>query len=433
MSPYDWALAQMRVPEAHAITRGDASVIVAVSDLGYRFHPDHDGHLWVNPHPTRGDIHGWDFADDDASLEYSGPDEESSEYLRGHHSFVVGEVAAVAPECRIMVCRVGYGPKQAESWWRAVDYAVAHGARVLVEPHGYIHGQAQTGIPWFYQGTDFAYPHDNPQSRSAYENAYRAGCLIIKPVCDNRGRRVAAAIPALDAVMAVGSSNRQGGAANIATDADYVEVSAPSGSRNLGPAEEILGTGGDGNYILMNGGCMSAGFAAGVAALAFSRYPGLSAEQVRQILRNTAQGIGWDPRLGHGVLDAFRAVSLTPSELCQRPVVLRESCSIVEDGGSAKLLLRLRNEGAYDASRVLVVAYDGDPLSPADATATQEAPKILLTRQLGHVIAGVSGFEEKQVELPLDSWDRTRRLFVQLSVLDLGSTADAHTIELTPR
>ena len=47
--PYDWALDQMRVGEAHAVTQGSPDVIVAVIDLGYRFHPDHEGHLWVNP------------------------------------------------------------------------------------------------------------------------------------------------------------------------------------------------------------------------------------------------------------------------------------------------------------------------------------------------------------------------------------------------
>ncbi len=143
-----------------------------------------------------------------------------AEYLRGHHSFVVGEVAAFAPLCPIMVLPVGYAAGQADSWWRAVDYAVEHGARVIVEPHGYIHGQSQTGTPWFYQGTDFAYPHDNPRLRQAYEDAYRAGCLVIKGVCDNRGRRVASHIPALDAVISVGSSGRQGGPANIAPSSD---------------------------------------------------------------------------------------------------------------------------------------------------------------------------------------------------------------------
>lgn len=64
---YDWARAQLRVPDAHIVTRGSREVVVAVIDLGYRHHPALDGHLWANRCPTRGDVHGWDFVDDDAS------------------------------------------------------------------------------------------------------------------------------------------------------------------------------------------------------------------------------------------------------------------------------------------------------------------------------------------------------------------------------
>ena len=105
--PYDWPLEQLRVAQAHQLHRGAKEVVVAVIDLGYRHHPLLDGHLWENPNPARGDRHGWDFADDDASLEYAGPDADSA-YYRNHHVFVAGEVAAVAPGCLVMPLRVGY-------------------------------------------------------------------------------------------------------------------------------------------------------------------------------------------------------------------------------------------------------------------------------------------------------------------------------------
>ena len=177
--PYDWALAQMRVPAAHTVTRGSKDVVIAVIDLGYGFHPDHAGHLWANPYPTRGDVHGWDFADDDDSLEFGGLGADS-EYSRSHHAFVVGEVAAVAPERWIMVLRVGYEPQHKGSWERAVRYAVEHGARVLVIPHGYLTLNPETGQPLFYQGTDFTSPGDNVGLLAAFDDAYRAGCLIFR-------------------------------------------------------------------------------------------------------------------------------------------------------------------------------------------------------------------------------------------------------------
>ena len=93
-APYDWALEQMRVPEAHAVTRGSQDVIVA----GYLTLPtttirDHAGHLWVNPRPLRGDVHGWDFDQEDATLEYEGPPYDATKhYFRDHGSFLVGEI-----------------------------------------------------------------------------------------------------------------------------------------------------------------------------------------------------------------------------------------------------------------------------------------------------------------------------------------------------
>jgi len=93
VKPYDWALKQLRIPQAHRTTKGSRDTVVAVIDLGYRFHPDHRGHLWVNPDRKSPARHGWDCHDDDATLEdnYYHPPTECS---MGHHTFLVGEVAA---------------------------------------------------------------------------------------------------------------------------------------------------------------------------------------------------------------------------------------------------------------------------------------------------------------------------------------------------
>ena len=90
VKPYDWALAQLRVEAAHKTTRGSKDVVVAVVDLGYAHHPDMDGHLWQNPNPTRGDVHGWDCADDDTSLEYSGSYVPNHNYWHGHRCRLAG-------------------------------------------------------------------------------------------------------------------------------------------------------------------------------------------------------------------------------------------------------------------------------------------------------------------------------------------------------
>jgi len=437
VQPYDWALKQLRVAGAHGTTVGGEDIVVAVIDLGYRHHPDLEGHLWRNPAPTRGDVHGWDFVDDDATLEYRGPREESSDYYRGHHAFVVGEVAAVAPGCPVMVVRVGYG--EPDSWWQGIRYAVDHGARVLVIPHGYIAGEADRGVPLFYQGTDFSYPYDNPGIREAADYAFDQGCLIVKGTADNRGRRVATVMAGVDSVLAVGSSARRGGPADICCSADYVEVGAPGGERGSEDVRDrIWGCGGDRNYIPFTGGCMASGFGGGVAALAWSRFPQLPNHQLRQVLRNTARparGVtanadGWEPMLGYGILDATRAVSLREEALCRDVRLRPSSLRVVRRGGRYLAQARVRNRGAFDAEQATVVAYDGNPSRPADPRATQEAPgELLQTRQVGHTIARVRGLHEADVNVELSSRPGPA-LWFETFCLDRHDAGNVHRVRV---
>ena len=107
---------------------------------------------------------------------------------------------------------------------------------------------------------------------------------------------------------------------------------------------------------------MASAFAGGVAALAFSRYPGRSNDQVRQILRNTAQGNGCDSWLGHGIVDAFRAVTLDQAQIGPHLRIDGGASFVRQDGARVTAEVAVENAGALDIHRVLVVIFDGDPL-----------------------------------------------------------------------
>jgi serine protease len=67
----------------------------------------------------------------------------------------------------------------------------------------------------------------------------------------------------------------------------------------------------DGNLAILSGTSMAAPHAAGVAALIRSARPGVSAAEVRRILRESAEDLGapgWDPVYGYGLVNAERAV-----------------------------------------------------------------------------------------------------------------------------
>lgn len=407
--PYDWPLEQLYVPAVHREHRGAKNFVVAVIDLGYRHHPQMEGHLWINPQPTlkdaagREDIHGWDFADNDGSLEYSGPRADSPYYLN-HHVFVAGEVTAVAPECSIMILRVSYANH--DSWHQAVRYAASHGAKVLIMPHGYIRRAPGSDVPLFEQGTDFAYPEDNPQLCEALEDAYEAGCLIFSGTADNRGRRVAFFPVASEAVCAVGSANRRGEASNMAADADYVEFAAPAGQRGTkDPTETIWGLGGRNDYASFEGGCMACSFAGGVAALVWSRFPDLTNEQLRQVLRNTAQraeaaGDQPDTKLGYGLLNAEAATKLAPEQFTRDVRLASESVKLRSTDAGYEIQATLRNIGVWDAKQAMVVIYNGDPTMAKSPSATSDKPgPELQTRQLGHAIVPVRGLHQRQATI----------------------------------
>jgi subtilisin family serine protease len=70
-----------------------------------------------------------------------------------------------------------------------------------------------------------------------------------------------------------------------------------------------------GNLAIFSGTSMASPHAAGVAALVLSKNPTLSPDQVRTILRASAEDLGvpgWDPLFGYGRVNARRAVEGTP-------------------------------------------------------------------------------------------------------------------------
>ena len=320
-----------------------------------------------------------------------------------------------------MTLRAAFNRTNQGGWVRAIDYAVAHGARIIVLSHCYIAKNKESGESLFHQGTDFTYPTENPALIDAFDRAYDAGCLVFRGAGDNRGRRMVSPISAVDSSIPVGSTNRHGRAASIAPATAYTEFAAPCGEGTDDPRDTIWGTGGNGEYVSFHGGCMANGFGAGVAALLFSQYPQFSNEEIRQILRNTARGEGWDPWLGHGIVDAHAGVSLRPEQLCRRLEVRAEQCALRRDAGRPILDVAVENSGVVDIKRALAVVYTGDPLTPADPAATMEEPNILLRIQLGHAIVPVPGLERVRIPVEMDGDGLPDELWVQVSALDRGA------------
>jgi membrane-anchored mycosin MYCP len=117
-----------------------------------------------------------------------------------------------------------------------------------------------------------------------------------------------------DYVLTVGSVGPDGAPSEFSLAGPWVDVAAPGeGIVSLDPDGEGLvdALPSDGDEMPIAGTSYAAPVVSAIAALVRSRSPELTARQVMRRIEDTAQEppAGWDPVLGHGVVDAFAAVS----------------------------------------------------------------------------------------------------------------------------
>lgn len=408
-----WGLHLINAPEAWGITRGSRDVVVAIIEKGIDVsHPDLAGQF----------LPGWDLWDDDDSVnDTSKPRRHKDSTDHGTH--ISGIIAAradneigtagVAPECRILPVRVNtYHDGELA---RGIRFAVDNGALVInLSDVGYMYN-VKHGLPTIYSA--WTPPHSEDLLEACLY-AQQHNVLIINATGGNQAHNVAKYPALCPGVVNVASADKSGRMADFSDYGDLTEVAAPSGWRGydlasdpsrrilplaeedvmaatLGahPQEEygVLSTisGEHGGYVEWSGGCMAIGHVSGLAALVWSRHPGLTAEEVRMVMRNTAQqpagGSGWNPFMGHGLIDAFAAVSVdrVESELAIAAVEISELNREI-----GRVEVTLANRGFIDASDVAVMVFDG-PLDEGGGV------------QLGHaLVPKVVGREEAVCEVP---------------------------------
>lgn len=114
-----------------------------------------------------------------------------------------------------------------------------------------------------------------------------------------------------DLVLCVGSVGSDGTASAFSLAGPWVDVAAPGENLvSLHPGgERLIDT--IGREAPISGTNYAAPVVAGVAALVRARFPQLSAREVMRRIEDTARtpADGWNPLVGHGVVDALAAVS----------------------------------------------------------------------------------------------------------------------------
>lgn len=270
-----WARYTIRLPEAHAVTRGEG-IRVAVLDTGVdAAHPALQGRL----------LRGYDFVDMDTN-----PAEVGSHALNpayGHGTHVAGLVALAAPAAKIMPVRV-LDPNGVGNAWvlaEALEYA-ADPDRNLLTDDGADVVNLSLGRRRPSELLSRVIKRVTCASESLPCRAAGGRGVVVVAAAGNSGSdiREYPAADGEDGLLAVGASTPTDALADFSTFGSWVGVAAPG--------EAVLSSVPGGGYGSWSGTSMAAPLVAGEAALVRAAFPGLGAEEVERRVRDTAAEIG---------------------------------------------------------------------------------------------------------------------------------------------
>jgi subtilisin family serine protease len=269
--PAQYALAKLRLPEAHALSRG-SNVTVAVIDSGIDV---------THPELTDAIVESFD-----ALGAKEGPHVHGTGIAGAivSHARLMGS----APKARILAIRAfGAAANGAESTsfviLKSLDFAASHGAQIV--------------------NMSFAGPKDSLVERGI--EAAAAKGMILVAASGNAGPKSPPLYPAANPnVIAVSATDAHDRLFPASNRGGHIAVSAPGVDIFL-PAP-------DGKYQMTSGTSFSAAYISGLAALMMERNPQLAPAEVRAILIKTARDLGLpgrDDLFGAGEADAYRAVT----------------------------------------------------------------------------------------------------------------------------
>lgn len=361
-----WGLQKISAHLAWDITTGTSEIKIAVIDTGIDvFHPDLDNKI----------TDGYDYIEDD----------QTPQDLSGHGTHVSGiaaaetnndalgqAVAGVSWNAQIVPLRicsqnandVPFCHRLYEAIWDATNI---NGVRVInISLGAYTYSQTEQEV---------------------INAVFSRGVVVVAAAgnCGDPATHQANKCPQLNAiyypaayqhVIAVGATNQSDQRNSFSTSGNYIDVVAPG--------EQILstiaqGVSGGSYYKPMSGTSMATPFVSGLAALILSVNPGLSPEQVEQILKDEASDLGdsgRDDLYGWGRINAYRSVNNTPLvvPLVQAPasgsvVLVRPSFAWTSSPTAENYVVQISQDPNFNSSEITAVTSGTSYIPNSDLTA----------------------------------------------------------------
>jgi subtilisin family serine protease len=300
-------LRNIRAYQAWDVTKGDSSVLIGITDTGFRLsHEDLNGQWQRNyQDPPDGrdndndgyidNYRGWDLADDDNNP-------ASDSYQQPRHGVHSAGAASARPDngrgvagagfnCRFLPLKIYPStPGGSFAGFEAIVYAADHGCQVINMSWGGAGGRSQF-----------------EQDAITYAAVNRDAVVVAS--AGNTNAELDFYPASYEHVLSVGASSRTDVKSRYATYSRRLDLVAPG--------DDILTVWGDTDtdYIPATGSSFSAPLVAGAAGLVRARFPQFTAAQVRAQLRRTTDNIDALPgnaayigKLGTGRLNMLRAV-----------------------------------------------------------------------------------------------------------------------------
>ena len=297
-----WAALKIRLPAAHAVTRG-ANVRIAVLDTGVdAAHPALAGHL----------LPGRDFVDmDDDPTEVG----ELGKGSFGHGTHIAGLLALVAPEAKIIPLRV-LDPDGVSNIWvlaEALEYAVnPDGDAFTNDGAQVINISISTPRPTNLLLTTLrkiTYERHDENGSELHTVEYNN---IVVAAAGNSGTETPEypAAESFHAMLAVAASDESDRLSSFSTRGPWVGL--------LAPGERVLSTVPGGGYATWSGTSMAAPLVAGAAALMRSALPAGSNAQIISHLVSTGEEV---PGPVARRLDAGAALTTGVKPYVPKPVI----------------------------------------------------------------------------------------------------------------